>query len=514
MIIKMWFESRNKIFRRLSIHLGYLIPLLILFLLDVSHPAAQGAYFWSMQKRIPEYYDSTEEPPYLIADMNRTVHAFNSQPLNLNDGTSPKAVFYRQWTLENGWTYPNDILFDIDGFSLVLLGVTYDQSGRVYLIVQRNNDIYYTQNYLANANIATSWSPLIQVAGNTVFSGPGIEIVAAIATNEDGSEIVIVFSGRQDDNGLYFTSSMDGGGTWTNPYPLYLTGDETMVVTDPKLYVGKSGNIHAVWSTFLKSGAGGPGYYANFNPSTNTWSQPVELDTPGFRTPSVFEYRSEVFVSYHHINVNGNMWCRSSDGGQTWTSPVQISSRHVGTNGAVSFVVDSADTLHAFFGERIDDNNHGMWHSIWTGSTWSSPEAVVRGPQIKDAIGGKGFDPRSARAVVSNGNLILVTWGTDGAGGSNGAWYSYKRLDTPELPALPLPVPAVTILNVSTEEVLPLVTTAVRTATKPSAILGNTDNTPSSLLDPQLAILVGLIPALLLLAGIFLVRYISRSRNT
>ena len=29
-----------------------------------------------------------------------------------------KVVFYRQWTMENGWTYPNDILIDPTGRGL------------------------------------------------------------------------------------------------------------------------------------------------------------------------------------------------------------------------------------------------------------------------------------------------------------------------------------------------------------------------------------------------------------
>jgi hypothetical protein len=107
----------------------------------------------------------------------------------------------------------------------------------------------------------------------------------------------------------------------------------------------------------------------------------------------------------------------------------------------VSFAIDSNNVMHAFFGQRNNDNNHGMWHIIWLGNSWSNSESIVRGPQIRDAIGGEGFDPRSANAVISNGNVLLVTWGTDGAAGENGAWYSYTILDTPELPLVPLPTP-------------------------------------------------------------------------
>jgi hypothetical protein len=167
--------------------------------------------------------------------------------------------------------------------------------------------------------------------------------------------------------------------------------------------------------------------------------------------------------------------------------------------------------MHAFFGERIDDNNHGMWHTIWTGTAWSNPEAVVKGPQVKDVIGGNGFDPRSARAVISNGNVVLVAWGTDGAGGVNGAWYSYKRLDTPELPVQPLPVPSLAVQEMVTESV-PVMTPTL-SAEKIPVILNDGGDEPQSLRSPQTAILIGIIPVILLLLGIIFVRYISHNRK-
>jgi hypothetical protein len=494
----------------------FLIVLAIGFGSDVSISSAQNASLWSKQQRIPEYeVINYEQPPYLIADQNYTVHAFNSQFLELGNSNSQRAIYYRQWRVDIGWTLPTDILYDSSGGNLNLIGVATDQTGKVHLAFQSNtHEVYYTWAFLANAGNPIAWSPPLLLATESLSIRPGIPNIGSIATDQHGKNILVVYSGMQDGNGLYFTASNNGGLTWSESYPVYLTGDETKVVTEPKLDWGESGLFHLVWSTLLSSGFGEFGYYANFNPVTSFWDEPVRLDVPGIQTPSVIEHTDGVFVGYYHQNQNQVWWRRSTDNGKTWTPPNLISSKHVGRNGAVSFVVDSGGELHVFFAQRIDDNNHGMWHSIWMVTSWSNPEAVVRGPRKIDVIGGNGFDPNSARAIVSNGNVILITWGTDGGAGSNGAWYSYKRLNAPELPALPLPVPSVTMQSASTEEVLPLVTTAAGTATKPSAILGNPDDSPSSPLDAQSAILIGLIPALLLLAGVFLVRYLSHSRNT
>jgi hypothetical protein len=197
------------------------------------------------------------------------------------------------------------------------------------------------------------------------------------------------------------------------------------------------------------------------------------------------------------------------DGGNSWSTPARVSPSHVGTNGGLSFVVDSSDTMHAFFGERIDDFNHGVWEVAWTGNSWSNPAAVVRGPQVRDIMGGDGFDPRSARAVVSNGNVVLVTWGTDGFAGVNGAWYSYKTLDTQELPSQPLIIP--TVNNQITES--PIATEIVVEITPLAEIDITNSDSPAFLRNPQFSIYLGIVPVLIVLIGIIIARYLFRFKE-
>ena len=485
-----------------------------LFFMNNSVSEAQGT-FWSPQERIPEYQITNyEQPPYMIADQNHVVHAFNAQSLILDDENSPKAIVYRQWTLENGWTYPNDILYDETGGDLELVGVSSDQAGMVHLVYQKNfDDLYYTNAYLADAGNPLAWSVPVFIDGGSLHIRPGIPNVGAIANDNTSGQIVIVFSGAQYGNGLYYTYSSDNGLNWTNPYPIYLTGSANLIVSDPKLYMGDSGVLHLVWATINEDGSGGPGYYSSFDMVENSWREPEELDIPGIDTPSVIEHHGDIFVSYYHKISNSNWMRRSDDLGITWTPPIQISPNHVGTNGNISFVVDSSDTLHGFFGERINAVGiHGMWHLVWRGNSWTDPDPVVTGPQIKDDIGGNGFDPKSARAVVLNGNTILVTWGTDGVAGQNGAWYSYIVLDTPELPSQPLPRPSEETENalVDTPTTSPSLTeTDVVT---PDAVLN--DEQPVLFLNPQSSILLGIAPALLLLVGFIITRYLSRSGNS
>jgi hypothetical protein len=104
-----------------------------------------------------------------------------------------------------------------------------------------------------------------------------------------------------------------------------------------------------------------------------------------------------------------------------------------------------------FFGNRVTEGNgetiHGMWHSLWRNGRWTAPDALVSGP-----YGQAGFDQSNARAIVSQGNILFVTWMSDPGAEVRSSSYSYKVLDAPELPLAPLPTlpPTVTPLPSAT----------------------------------------------------------------
>jgi hypothetical protein len=125
-------------------------------------------------------------------------------------------------------------------------------------------------------------------------------------------------------------------------------------------------------------------------------------------------------------------------------------------------------------------------------------------------IGGDGFDPRAARAVVSNGNLILVAWTTDGFAGENGAWYSYKQVDAPALPSVALQEP--TQIPAATSTVF-APSTAVQVAVTATHVLNMTDDTPGSGLNPQLSIILGIVPVLLVLLGTIFIFVLGQTKN-
>jgi hypothetical protein len=471
---------------------------------------AQQSIQWSAQARIPQYEDRTETPPFLIADGNMTVHVFNSQALELNVNNSPRAVFYRQWTPDWGWTEPIDIILNPNGSALDLLDVYFDRQGIVHLLIQMNaRELYYSKAHLATAGRAMSWSKPVLLSQQSVAMTAGIAFVAAI--HGDGNDrIVVLYSGLGDGNGIYALHSVTQGDTWSASTPIYLTGEDEILPVAPKLTRGESGSMHAVWSSFNEDGSGGPGYYARLDVPTGRWQNLIELDTPGIRTPNVIEYNNEIIVTYYHHNENKNWWRKSGDGGQTWSEPSLIAPLHKGTNGFTSFAIDSNNNLHLFFGQRIDDDNHGMWHTLWTGDDWGEILPVVRGRQVRDQLGGQGFDPHSARSVVINGNLVLVTWVTDGFAGLNGAWYATATLNTPELPRLPLLTPTPTMVAEG-----PVIGSPVIAETLPPdhhTLAEEQLATESETGNPPSPFVISLVPVVMLIAGVVVLRMLQQHR--
>ena len=149
-----------------------------------------------------------------------------------------------------------------------------------------------------------------------------------------------------------------------------------------------------------------------------------------------------------------------------------------------------------------------MWHSNWDTSRWTEPLPVVSGPlrNVENA-GDIGFDPSHARAVVSQGNVILVTWSTDPGVAKNGLWYSHTSIESPELPIvlLPTPIPTTTALKIDAT-----ITPHTSSTLDPNQSITITDNLfmPSNNIN-FIGIIAGFAPAVIILI-VLIVNHKSR----
>jgi hypothetical protein len=465
---------------------------------------AQGLTPWTAQQTIPDFHPETE-PPLLIADQARTVHAFSSQWLPDDGGPAQLAILYNQWSAQNGWTPPTDILLSpLRGQAWIMDGFL-DATGTVHLLIFSGDDveaeIYYTHAPLSNASNTHAWADPILV-------GPGAQTPksASIATDGQGN-MVILYGGRLDGFGVYTVYSADNGASWSVPEPIYFTNSGDLKAHAIQISKGASGWLHTIWAVVSAEGQGRTIYYSQQRLGERVWSAPVPLaEAPsglGVMTPTIIEHNDTVFAIFNRAPKV--VMRRSSDYGATWSEIIEIFDQHVGVNGTISLVVDGNGDLHQFWGQRITGNPdiHGMWHSIWRGGAWTPPEPLVSGPQINDVVGDTAFDPYDARAVVSQGDTILTTWRSDPGNKGNGVWYSYQQLNAPAQPeiALPTPLPTPTVTPTQT----PITPTA--TPTRPAALLLNRDTIAAAPATnagnaPAFTLLISMIPALLIVVAL------------
>ena len=472
-------------------------------------PENQGLYQWSPPQTIPGYQSQTW-PPILIADRNRMVHAFSYQWLGDDEGDSRRAIVYNNWSRETGWNEPVDILLSPIKGDARLTSAFLDQEGMMHVVFWGGDNtqanFYYSKAPAADAGNARAWSSPVLITANA--GDP--EGSALFAKGSD--QLGVLFHGNQEGNGIYATYSIDGGDSWSNPELLFPSGD--LLIRDLQISQSQSGKLHAIWNEITTGGEGRGIYYSSLRIGDSQWSPPIKLVQAesgyGVQTPALIEYRGDIFAFFNVGGTVGIVMRRSMDEGISWSQPVQIFSRHVGVNGSLSLVVDGNDDLHIFFGQRITGNPdiHGMWHSVWQGGKWSEPEPIVSGPQIADLVGDKAFDPYEARAVVSHGNVILVTWRSDPGLKGNGVWYSYKNLDAAELPIEVLPTVRLVLTHESTEAAsTPMTLAQNELSNQPSELFSESLNEETGgMSSPIQLMIVGVVPAIILISGVIIMK--------
>lgn len=460
---------------------------------------AQERTQWMPQQTIPAYHPQTAEPPYLIADQNRMVHAFSHQ--QVGDEEKEIAIVYNHWTLEDGWSHPVDILLSPIKHQARLLGVTLDGDGLFHLLFfggdEAESNVYYTSANMADADRAQAWSPPLVIGQDAVTPENG-----GIAGDGKGN-LVVLYSGKAEGKGWYLTTSTDSGRTWTAPFPWFITQDDELQPYYLRLAPGEPGLLHAVWSVNDVLNHGKAIYYATFSYADGQWQEPMVLATTqgglGVLAPALIDYQGMLFVMYYEGTTGKEFFLRSEDGGMHWAEPI-APFPHVGLNGPGFFVVDAAQTLHFFWGQRITGNPdlHGMWHTTWQNGQWFPAEAVVSGPRVADMEGNTAFDPIAPVAVARQGNVLLVVWRSDYGLKANGIWYSYKLVDAPEL-STAVPSPQTTLLP-SSSAVMGQSATATPLPTPPikprSSYVGLV--APARGHGPTATLLMSLAPAILL----------------
>ena len=464
---------------------------------------------WSPAQKIPNY-GLQERPPILIADQQKTIHAFN----NSGDANGD-AIVYRSWSVEQGWSTPIDIRYEGRiGANVVVQDGLVDEKGMLHLVYFEgdplNGSIMYISAPVTEARQVRSWSQPQQI---TQMAGP---VISVSLTSIRQGNLTVVYSGQQDGNGIYELHSDDNGETWSSPEIISITGDTELWVSAIRTYVDAAETLHAVWSLVTPRGFGTGIFYSKMDPNTWRWDKPIRLaakEGEDYSTtwPSIIaDQNNQLMVVYQDGFPPTRMMRLSKNGGATWDPPARLFP-HEGEYEHAVLLKDSLQHVHMILGNRIGQSNatHGMWHSQWEDDRWSNLEGIVYGAKTEM------FDPSAPKAAISQGNVILVTWWDDTSREfRNGSWYSYKIFDIPELPTAvyPSPIPTITTTPLVYETPIP---PSVIISTTPEFVLPeqSDQSSASGTLNPVVIVLGSVLPGIILVGlWIAIKQYSIRSR--
>lgn len=474
---------------------------------------AAGPINWSPPAQIP-YIDPNVDTPFLLADGAGMIHAFSAQKV---PGAFSQVIMYNRWARTMGWSQPVDILLS-PLYDEAHAPVAYlDHQGLIHLVFFGGHDvsanIYYTSAPALRAADASAWSPPVAIA-----TGARPPIALWLAGDVD-EHLHMLYGGNLDGVGVYALQSNDSGQSWSLPTLVFATYNDTQWPYGLQMHDGASGRLYAAWNVVDKRGWGGAAYFTTFDFTNQRWQEPQRLAEGvaggllGVQNLALTEYKGELFVMYDSgLPGEGvvHLLQRTIDGGRSWSEPVRPFPEYVGGNGPGAFIIDSGGQLHVFFGQRTREGaeqRHGLWYSAWHQQvrSWGGVHDIVSGPLVQDLEGDNGFDPSMAAAIVSQGNLVLVTWRTDPGNGANGIWYSYAELDTPALMLMPLPTLTATPAPAKESNVVVIDASLTGTPLPLTPVPYTHTMTFKRLPNPAAPLLAGVLPV-----GIFLALLIYR----
>lgn len=376
-----------------------LAMLLLLFSRGARPAVAQsGSIVWSQHTNLSNSPQASAHPA-IVADEYGFVHVFWSEEVGGKQVTPEEgirntgnSILYTRWD-GLSWSVPLDILFVPGESRAEWPVVTIDTENKLHVLWESYTAIYYSSAPSWDADSAQNWSQPLPLTSNSNSTPWGAGITADIQ-----GTLHVAYSAIGDEEGLNYTRSTDGGESWELPLRLYgpfapLEEPPSMVhiITD------ETGRLHVVWQRNQVEGSGYGVYYVRSTNGGETWESPIQLadrDPEDFSvgTPYLIANgESElhlIYVDGAYTGSKGRFHRISRDGGATWSAPMHIITELVGINGYVMPVVDAAGQMHLIANMRTEKGQVvGIYYARWQGMTWSPLTPIdVSIPQIHHTV--------------------------------------------------------------------------------------------------------------------------------
>lgn len=324
-----------------------------------------------------------------VADDAGNVHLVWAQSSVVKNSESETSIEYARWD-GNKLTTPESVR-SLNGEPLEL-SLTTDYLGRLLLtwIDGFNGDLIFSWANLERANLSSEWE---EVTGLPVPS----RLVNASDVAVDGSgRIINVYSVPiNESRGVYITQSADGGGSWSSPIKVFdAISEEWEWVEQPRISIGAEGVLHLIFiRDSMREGQPVGLYYSSSVDGGATWSDARILSEGKIEWADIVSFSDRtvhvVWQEYDGL-VFANISQFSADNGVTWGKQTNVTGVYENPV-PISLVADRQGLLH--FIQLIEDNDSKKnnqkalllqdWK--WDGGEWKieySKDLVIEGEDI------------------------------------------------------------------------------------------------------------------------------------
>lgn len=239
----------------------------------------------------------------------------------------------------------------------------------------------------------------------------------------NGSLYVVWNTKTTQGSKIYLTESRDGGQSWSSSVRVDTT-PSGVDCHEADIAIGPAGEVYVVWYDSSVANS----YQIFLAKSTdggNTWISGIQVSTREALNmdPVVRVWKDgTIYVIWREMATAGSdiLWIAGSkDDGTTWSAYVAYSGSNDEDSGEPDVLIDELGTLHLVWISRYASGASLIFYSHSTdgGQTWAGPK------RVNDGLSADSFDPPK---IVKRAGTLYVVW-SDNRNGDKDVFCSYSE---------------------------------------------------------------------------------------
>lgn len=483
---------------RLSDLPAMLIVITVMFSVLAQHGVLAQAVPWSAPIDLSASQWSSVRP-VVSCDGAGNVHVFWGEATGLlMENEDIKVIYYARYD-GAAWSIPADIFAAIEPGYVWPLTAAVDRSGKLHLIWAGSSSgqavLYHSWAWAAEPITARSWTTTQLDAGWTSFS------YADLVLDASGSFHLVYVSGTDT---IYYLASSDGGQNWSVASEV-VSAAPGAPVFEPMLRIDGKGTRHVVWTEHNDQGYNVAVHYAR-SEDGRVWDGRLVADGGCGWIGIGIRGDQEVHLVWSRGigSVDGRYHEWSEDGGLTWSSPAVIWPNVSGYTGFPQMITDSDGTLHLVLSGAAHWLTGRYGVSCILCGEWNSQTRAWGELAVVAGVAEPGTHEHP-RIVVTGGNLLHAVWVVWGE--PTRIFYAQTQLSSKAISLTPLPAPP--SISGTPTPWFPAGSSPTPNGSGQTAL--PFDSEPmSSTPAMQWPVLLGIVPALVLVGGAILIRALRR----